>query len=296
MKKFRFTRTTFEVADAVMRILTDGMQLQLLRGQYPSMEWFSEKQTKDDSFVFTTSYGKLVCAAADNRLSEGGKLYDIRFKMERVASETVCYGLPDYRIDLWYRKNQGEEIFRESFDYNLWSQGQSPITKTDRQMADVPPPPISFNLDTLIRINRSIRPVYPEWTGRVVSPELESAGPAEYDLATVQQWLHDEQKNGGCMRAEVLYDHLRSNGLLDSCLGLADGIAIQEKGAAVFRQFFKRNFVYLWRSVIYDDRLFNNNRFNVPYLYAQGGKVWMGWAPFNAGDWDEHAIALRFAN
>jgi hypothetical protein len=34
--------------------------------------------------------------------------------------------------------------------------------------------------------------LYPEWVTKVMHPELEGTGPAEYDLAKVEQWFPDE--------------------------------------------------------------------------------------------------------
>jgi hypothetical protein len=62
-------------------------------------------------------------------------------------------------------------------------------------------------LDTIIRVDRSVRPVYPEWAEKAMHPELEGTGPAEYDLVKVEQWFHDEQKKG-VMVGNRIYEHL----------------------------------------------------------------------------------------
>src|ERR1700722_11534777 len=53
------------------------------------------------------------------------------------------------------------------------------------------PPTPEPPLDTIVRVDRSVRPVYPDFVKTVMHPELEKVGPAEYDLATVDLWLHD---------------------------------------------------------------------------------------------------------
>ena len=146
-------------------------------------------------------------------------------------------------------------------------------------------------LDTIIRVDRSVRPSYPDWARLVMNPELENTGPAEYDLATVDQWLHDGQKNGGYMRGQALYDHLKSNGLLDSCLGLADGMEIKAKGIAVFRKFFKGNAVFLWRSVVRR----SDGSLRVPCLYEGGGELVLFWYWLD-NYWRGNGPALRFAS
>ena len=38
-----------------------------------------------------------------------------------------------------------------------------------------------------IRVNRAIRPTYPDWVKEVLHPELENSGPAEYDVGQLEQ-------------------------------------------------------------------------------------------------------------
>lgn len=65
------------------------------------------------------------------------------------------------------------------------------------------------SLDTLIRVDRSIRPVYPNWAKTAMYPEMELTGPTEYDLETINSWLHDIQKNGRSMEGHKLYKYLK---------------------------------------------------------------------------------------
>jgi hypothetical protein len=85
--------------------------------------------------------------------------------------------------------------------------------------------------------------LYPEWVTKVMHPELEGTGPAEYDLAKVEQWFPDEQKRG-VMVGNRIYEHLKSINMLDSCLGLRDLEEIQKKGVAFFREPFKGKVVF----------------------------------------------------
>jgi hypothetical protein len=50
---------------------------------------------------------------------------------------------------------------------------------------------------TPICVDRSILPRYPDWVKMVMHPGLEATGPDEYDLAAVEPWLHEWQKNAG---------------------------------------------------------------------------------------------------
>jgi hypothetical protein len=146
-------------------------------------------------------------------------------------------------------------------------------------------------LDTLIRVSRSIRPVYPDWVVTVMHPELEPTGPAEYDLATIDPWLHDGQKNGCCMEGHKLYEYLKENGMLESCLSLRDGEEIQKKGIAVFRKFFQGKAAFLWKSVVQT----RNGFLRVPVLFEDDVEVVVAWHWLVNG-WDGINPALRFAS
>ena len=153
-----------------------------------------------------------------------------------------------------------------------------------------PTPKPEVPLDTIIRVDRSVRPVYPDWMKKVMHPELEGAGPPEYDLATVEQWLHDDQKKGVVVGNRI-YDHLKKTDALKTCLGLRDGEEIKKKGIEVFRKFFGGKAVFLWASVV-------QHRYGylyVPYLIGRDGGVVVGWYWLD-NDWHDRNPAARFAS
>ena len=154
--------------------------------------------------------------------------------------------------------------------------------------ATKPEPPPEPVLDFIVRVDRSAKPTYPDWFKKLEHPELELAGPAEYDLNTVSQWLHDDQKNGS-VQGNTIYKHLQKGDALATCLNLQDGLAIQQKGIAVFRKLFVGKAVFLWGSVVQG----RDGSLDVPCLCESGGKVvvfwyWLGF------DWFSSNPALRF--
>ncbi len=146
-------------------------------------------------------------------------------------------------------------------------------------------------LDILIRVDRFVRPVYPDWVKTVMHPELEATGPVEYDLGTIDPWLHDGQKNGCYMEGNKLYEYLKEKKMLEGCLSLRDGEEIQKKGLAVFRKFFRGKAICLWKSVV----LFRNGNLYVPFLYEDGVKVVLFWRWLDR-DWYDDDPAARFAS
>ena len=146
-------------------------------------------------------------------------------------------------------------------------------------------------LDTIIRVDRSVRPVYPDWAKTVMHPELENTGSDEFDIANVKLWLHDGQKNGKWIKGQVIYDHLKETDTLKICLGLRDGEEIQKKGIKVFRKFFGGKAVYLWKSVVRH----RSDSLHVPYLDDGGGQVVVRWNWLDSA-WDGDSPAARFAS
>lgn len=144
-------------------------------------------------------------------------------------------------------------------------------------------------LDFNVTINRFIRPIYPFWMKKVKHPKLEFAGPTKYNLQTqVEQWLHDDQKNG-LVSGEIIFKHLIHTKTLRLCLNLQDGLAIQQKGIAVFQKLFKSNAVFLWGSVAQD----HEDYLRVPYLLENRGEIVLLWY-FLHYYWDFSHLALRF--
>jgi len=141
-------------------------------------------------------------------------------------------------------------------------------------------------------VDRSVKPTYPNWMKKVMHPELEGTGPAEYNLETqVEEWLHDDQKSE-VIHGQVIYDYLKKRDMLADQLGLADLLAIQAKGIKVFRNLFKSfksKAVFGWRSVVE----VRNGHLDVPCLYEDGDWVVLSWRWLDNG-WDSRRPALRF--
>ena len=156
------------------------------------------------------------------------------------------------------------------------------------QPAVIPEPTPEPVLDFIVRVDRSVKPSYPDWMKKLMHPELELAGPAEYDLSKVDQWLHDDQK-GGSVVGNTIYKYLQGDNLA-TCLNLQDGLAIQAKGIAIFRKLFAGKAVFLWGSVVEN----RNSRLNVPFLFERGGEVVVGWL-WLGYHWGSDDPAFRFS-
>ena len=145
--------------------------------------------------------------------------------------------------------------------------------------------------DSMILVNRSIRPSYPDWMREVMHPELDALGPAEYEIGAVEQWLHDGQKDGKLIEGNKIYNQLKETDTLKTCLGLRDLEEIQKKNIAFFRKHFKGKAVFGWRSIVRN----RGGNLSVPFLYEDGGEVVLSWRWVD-DDWVSSRPALRFAS
>jgi hypothetical protein len=145
-------------------------------------------------------------------------------------------------------------------------------------------------IDTIIRVNRSVSPVYPDWVKEVLHKDLELSGSAEYDIGQVQQWFCLGQKEG-VVKGEFIYKCLKDNGALEDHLGLSDLLAIQAKGIAFFRKYFAGKAAFGWKSVV---RVGVDSLY-VPCLIGHGGEVLVDWGWLDSA-WGSGGPALRFAS
>lgn len=146
--------------------------------------------------------------------------------------------------------------------------------------------------DSLIRVERSIRPSYPDWMKEALYEDLEKmTGPLEYDISSVVPWLHDGQKNGGWMTGNNIHDYLKRTDALVTCLGLRDLEEIQKKGTDFFREHFQGKVVFAWKGVVRR----RDGRLHVPALCVGGGGGVLAWCWLDDA-WHGGYPALRFAS
>jgi hypothetical protein len=151
---------------------------------------------------------------------------------------------------------------------------------------------VEEKIDPVLHVDRTIHPVYPEWMKPPLHPELELTGPAEYDLKTNMDISFIAGQGNGTFTGLDAYEHLKSNNLLDGCLGLADGYAIRERGAKAFSKFFEAKesaAVTLWTAVFMDD----DGKLYAPIAIPINGKV-----VISRGDlsilWTKYRPLVRF--
>jgi hypothetical protein len=146
--------------------------------------------------------------------------------------------------------------------------------------------PVPASERAIITVDRStIRPSYPGWVMKVLYRELEATGPSSFDASTIAQWVHDDQKTDG-VDGDLVHDYLKSNSMLEGCLGLRDLEEIQKKGIAFFVRYFCDKVVYGWKSVVQDSSV--SGDLCVPYLMELNGEVTLGWC-----SWHRFGVVFR---
>lgn len=145
--------------------------------------------------------------------------------------------------------------------------------------------------DAIIRVDRKKHPSYPHWVVQALHLELEKIGAEEYDLEKIERWFHPEQKKkkgSEDLRFETIYEHLKSNNMIEPCLGLRDGEEIMKRGHLFFKKVFGDVYkgqhcnIPLWKSVA-------EFRRRLP----EGGILDRGGDPGNPAD--QYHVYRRFA-
>lgn len=134
----------------------------------------------------------------------------------------------------------------------------------------------------LIKVDRSTRLLYPDSVKKIVYPELESVGPAEYDLVKVQLHLHKKQKGEGWVSGHTLYRHLKRGDKLKDCLGFHDALEIQKANVEVFQKLFGDKVLFCWRSIVRE----YSGALAVPRVFADGLRIVVDWDWIDLG-WND---------
>jgi hypothetical protein len=146
-------------------------------------------------------------------------------------------------------------------------------------------------LDSIVRVDRTIRPTYPDWKKKVLFPKLENFGPSEFDAAKLELWIHKGQKNGGRVKGQIIFEYLKKEKMLGNCLGLRDLEEIKKKRIDFFRKYFRDKAIFGWKSVVQG----RGGDLSVPYLYDGGYEVVLDWYWLEYG-WSGNCPGLRLAS
>lgn len=147
--------------------------------------------------------------------------------------------------------------------------------------------------DDLVRVDRSICPVYPDWVMGAVSSKNEQSGPDQFDPSALkEEYLFNMQGSGKSARGYVVHRYLVRQDLIDSCLNLQDLLAIQERGSGFFRKHFFRKAVIAWKSVVRD----RGGAYRVPFLIDGFGMTRIDWDPLREICYSSRYPVFTFAS
>ncbi len=110
--------------------------------------------------------------------------------------------------------------------------------------------------------------------------QMQKQGPLEYDLSKVYLWPYyhsqlEREIQSSKEKGLEVYSFLKSVPRFTHCLNLQDALAIQMKGAEVFRLLYGELKVFFWASAVKLN--YGKVRIMVPYLCLKGDKVKLDW-------------------
>jgi len=201
--------------------------------------------------------------------------------------------LAGLQVDMLQKYRSGQITLAElEWYFNLKSDERQGLMKgLAREPKPEPVPIPTPDLSPIIKVDRSQKPAYPEWVTEALYPKLEQTGPWEFDITSLELYLHEKQKSGSYIGGHDLHKHLKKQEMLAGCLGLTDILAIQARGIEFFRKHFQGKAVFAWKSIVQN----SGRLLRVPCLYEDGGQVVLGWDWLGRG-WRAGNPALRFAS
>lgn len=133
--------------------------------------------------------------------------------MATLVTGELKEGLLDqlYEIERQIRQSRGYPFDPTLLRSHLQEGIEGRFIRSVVSAVEGPPEP---QLDFIIRVDRRVKPAYPSWSDKVMYPELQGTGPAEYDLKSdVEEWRHDEQKTG-VVKGDTIYEFLKKDDAL----------------------------------------------------------------------------------
>ncbi|MFA6273600.1 MAG: hypothetical protein WC662_00365 [Candidatus Paceibacterota bacterium] len=143
--------------------------------------------------------------------------------------------------------------------------------------------------DFVVKVDRTTRSrcAYPKGM-KPVHPELSLTGPPEYNIKTLKVETYKRKSLREDVR--IIYNQLRQNNVLESCLGLTDLLAIEKKGSFAFYKAFgnKKLYVYGLKSLCED----SEHQLRVPVLTSSCyGGLFLFWERF---DFSQKDISIAY--
>ncbi len=133
---------------------------------------------------------------------------------------------------------------------------------------------------TPILVDRSVRPIYPEWVKEITKEtrDLEATGPKLFSPNVASLFQHPKQKRGGRMAGKEIYSFLRETGFMEFCYSLRDGEILQKNPSYYPYSWIGKN-VFLWKTVVLDC----DGNLCVPHVSHDDYKVYFGWFRLSGG-------------
>lgn len=171
--KIRYPRTTFEICDATLALVRDGLKI-ILYGDYPEMTCYNGRRWVEETEMskrhLSLYYTKLVVLGDQPELvwtgaKAGIREFDIRIAIVRSSSQPSNQGFPFFWCTVWYKVSDvlcrfsepasydNQEILRRYLQVARWGGAGDKVSEFDPTVhfpelslfyLDVPPQLIKF--------------------------------------------------------------------------------------------------------------------------------------------------------
>ncbi len=119
--------------------------------------------------------------------------------------------------------------------------------------------------DPIICVDRSKRPIYPNWVEEAYYVPLQKTGPTDFDFRKLEQYLLPNQETCS-VTGNIIFEHIKTTDTIKIHLGLCDLREIKRRGSSFFQKHFKNKSIFAWKSVVRS----RDGCFYVPYLCEVG--------------------------
>lgn len=150
---------------------------------------------------------------------------------------------------------------------------------------------MNTNHNPIVLIDRSATLVFPYWVKKILHPEIQDVGPAEFDIRRLELHVLDGQKDRWTS-GKTIYAYHEEHGMFEDDLGLRELQAIRAREVGFYRAYLKGLVPVAWKSGVLDE----GGDSYVPFICERSGSdgVMLDWCWVGNGHFHTNGVAVRF--
>lgn len=102
----------------------------------------------------------------------------------------------------------------------------------------------------IVKVDRTKRPLYPDFIEGPIRQDWELSGPSEFDIAQLQPNFYERDEDSGWAYGPRLFEQFGETPIMSRALTLLDLEAIVAKGPEFYFRHFGDRYVIAWKSVV----------------------------------------------